>query len=90
MARTARIINVPKPGPKAFDKKRIAGHLLRSQSLHLRHALSKYVHETVAHLQEATELLTVDLGKLKTEGDVGEYAKKVMAILHPQAKKVGK
>jgi len=87
MPRTARIINIPKPGQNAFDKNRPAGTLLQSQSVHLRHALSKYAHELTAQLKEATELLAVDPGSVKTEGEVSAYSKRVMAILHSQGTK---
>jgi hypothetical protein len=91
MPRTAKIINIPKPAADAFDKNRQAGTLLRSQTVHLRHALSNYVHEVTAHLKEATEVLATDPGSLKTEGDVSTYSKKIMAILHPRvAKQSGK
>jgi hypothetical protein len=86
MARTAKIITIPTVGPGAFDKNRPAGTLLRSQSMHLRHSLGKHVHEVTAQLKEATELLAVDPGTIKTEGEVSAYLKKVMAILHPQGK----
>ncbi|MGB7846903.1 MAG: hypothetical protein WBL63_14910 [Candidatus Acidiferrum sp.] len=87
MHRTTKIITIPKPDPGTFDKNRTAGTLLRSQIIHLRHALSKYVHEVTSHLKEATELLAVDPGSIKKEGEVSAYSKKVMAILHPQAAK---
>jgi hypothetical protein len=87
MPRTTKIITIPKPGPGAFDKNRTAGTLLQSQIVHLRHALSKYVHEETSHLKEATELLAVDPGSIKTEGEVSAYSNKVMAFLHPQAVK---
>jgi hypothetical protein len=87
MPRTARIINIPKPSTNAFDKNRPAGTLLQSQTVHLRHSLSKYVHELTAQLKEATELLAVDPGSIKTEGGVSAYSKKVMAILHSQGAK---
>ena len=82
MPRTAKIITVPKPGPQAFNKDRRAGTLLRSQAIHLRHALSKYVQEVTVQLKEATELLAVDPGSLKTEEHVSTYARKATAILH--------
>lgn len=87
MARTAKVITIPNVGPAAFDKNRPAGMLLRSQIMHLRHALGKYVHEVTGHLKEATELLAVDPGAIKTEGEVSTYLGKVMAILHVQAAK---
>jgi hypothetical protein len=85
MPRAAKIISIPKPGPEAFNKNRAAGTLLRSQTVHLRHALSQYAYEVSAHLKDVAELLAVDLGSIKTEGEVSAYTSKVMAILHPQA-----
>jgi len=85
MPRTAKIIKIPKPPPGSFDRNRAAGTLLRSQAIHLRHALSKYVHEVTAHLHQATELLAINPGSIKTEGEASDYSKRVMALLHPQA-----
>jgi hypothetical protein len=87
MPRTTKIIRIPKPEASGFDKNRNAGTLLQSQIVHLRHALSKYVHEETSKLKEATELLAVNPGSIKTEGEVSAYSKKVMAILHPHAAK---
>jgi hypothetical protein len=87
MPRTAKIIKIPKPDSSAFDKNRKAGTLLQSQTVHLRHALSQYVHEETNHLKEAAELLAIDPGSIRTEGEVSAYSKKVMAILHRQAAK---
>lgn len=86
MARSWRVVKIPKPAPAAFNKNRAAGHLLQAQSIHLRHALSKHVQEAASHLKKAAELLAVDPGALKTEEHISEYAKRVMAILHPQKK----
>jgi hypothetical protein len=83
MPRTTRIITIPKPGPEAFNKNRAAGTLLRSQTVHLRHALSKYVHEVTTQLRQATELLAIDSGSMKKEGEVSAYAERVMTFLHP-------
>jgi hypothetical protein len=87
MPRTTKIIAIPKPAPGSFDKNRPAGTLLRSQVVHLRHTLSKYVHEQAIRLTKATELLAVDPGSIDTEGEVSAYSAKVMALLHPQAAK---
>jgi len=87
MPRTTKIITIPKLGAGAFNKSRTAGTLLRSQSVHLRHALAKYVEEVTAKLKEATELLTIDPGSIKTEGEVSAYSNKIMAILHPHGGK---
>jgi len=59
--------------------------------MHLHHALSKHVDELTAQLKAATELLAIDAGSIKTEGEVSKYTEKVTAILHPQgAKRSGK
>jgi hypothetical protein len=80
MARTTKIVLIPKPAPEAFNKNRAAGQLLRAQTVHLRHALLK-------HLQEVVALLVVDPASLKTEGQVSAYAKQVMHYLHPHGSK---
>jgi len=76
MATRPNVIQVPKTDPGAFNPKRPAGKLLRSQTAHLREALIK-------HLHEVTAILAIDLGSLTTEGDVSGYIQKVTAILHP-------
>lgn len=73
----ARVIDVPKTDAGAFNPNRPAGKLLQAQSMHLREAL-------IQHLHELTTLLAVDLRSLKTEAQVGEYTRKITAILHPQ------
>jgi hypothetical protein len=80
MARTTKIISIPKPAPNSFNKNRQAGRLLQSQTIHLRHALLK-------HLQEIVALLVIDPSSVKTEEDVSAYAKKVMSYLHPHGTK---
>jgi hypothetical protein len=80
----SQVISVSKTDPGAYNPKRPAGKLLLSQTRHLREAL-------IQHLHELTKILAVDLGSLKTEGDVSAYTQKVTAILHPQgAKRPGK
>ena len=87
----SRVISVPKTDPGAYDPNRKAGTLLRSQTVHLHHALSKHVDELTAQLKEATALLAIDTGSIKTEAEVSAYAHKVTAILHPRgAKRPGK
>jgi len=87
----SRVISVPKTDPGAYNPNRPAGTLLRSQTMHLHHALSKHVDELTAQLKAATELLAIDAGSIKTEGEVSKYTEKVTAILHPQgAKRSGK
>lgn len=80
----SKMIDVPKTDPGAYNPNRPAGTLLRSQIVHLHHGLSKHVDELTAHLKEATALLAVDTGSIKTEGEVSKYAEKVTALLHPQ------
>jgi hypothetical protein len=87
MARTRRVVPIPKPPDSAFNKDRKAGTLLRSQVVHLRHALARHVQKVARHLNKAGELLAADLDSIKTEGDVSEYAKRVTAILHPRGGK---
>jgi len=87
----SRVISVPKTDPGAYNPDRTAGTLLRSQTVHLHHALSRHVDELTAQLKEATALLAIDAGSIKTEGDAAKYAERVTAILHPQgAKRSGK
>jgi hypothetical protein len=81
MARTSKIVSIPKPSAKSFNKNRPAGQLLRAQTVHLRHALLK-------HLEEIVALLVIDPDSIKTEGEVSDYAKKVMSYLHPHGSKV--
>jgi hypothetical protein len=71
-----KIVHVPETDRGAFNPQRNAGKLLKSQTVHLREALIK-------HLHELTAVLAIDLGSLKTEGDVSDYIHRVTAILHP-------
>jgi hypothetical protein len=75
MPRTSSIVRIPRPAPGSFNKNRPAGKLLQTQVVHLQKALVKHHAEVVA-------LLAIDLSELRTEGEVGEYAKKITAILH--------
>jgi hypothetical protein len=84
MARTSKIILIPKPAESSFNKNRSAGKLLQSQTAHLRHAL-------LLHLQEIVALVVIDPSSIKTEREVSAYAQKVMSYLHPHgAKQQGK
>ena len=87
MARTRRVVPIPKPPKNAFNKNRPAGTLLRAQAVHLRHALARHVQKVARHLNKVGALLATDLDAIKTEGDVSEYAKRVTAILHPHGGK---
>jgi hypothetical protein len=87
MARTRRVVPIPRPPKTAFDKNRAAGTLLRAQAVHLRHALARHVQKVARHLSKVGELLATDLAAMKTEGDVSDYAKRVTAILHPHGGK---
>jgi hypothetical protein len=87
MARKPQVVEIPKPPRNAFDKNRPAGHLLRSQTLHLRHGLAKHLEKVARHLGKVATLLAIDVSAIKTEGQVSEYARKVMAILHPHGGK---
>jgi hypothetical protein len=77
---TNLIINVPKTDRAAFNPKRPAGKLLQAQTLHLREALIK-------HLHQVSSVLAIDPTTLKTEGDISDYIGKATAILHPQGEK---
>lgn len=80
----SQVISVPKTDPGAFNPKRPAGKLLLSQTVHMREGL-------IRHLHELTAVLAIDLGSLKSEGDVSSYIEKVTKILHPHgAKRAGK
>ena len=80
----SQVISVPKTDPGAFNPKRPAGKLLLSQTVHMREGL-------IRHLHELTAVLAIDLGSLKSEGDVSSYIEKVTKILHPHgAKRPGK
>jgi hypothetical protein len=70
-----KVIDVPKTDPRAYNPNRPAGKLLQSQTLHLREALIKHVHEL-------TTLLAVDVRALKTEADVSAYIHRATALLH--------
>ncbi len=87
MARKRRVVPIPKPPKSAFNKNRPAGTLLRSQAMHLRHALARHVQKVARHLNRVGELLATDLDAIKTESHVSEYAKRVTAILHPHGGK---
>ncbi len=76
MERKFKTIELPKPPAEAFNKNRPAGKLLQAQIAHLRKALTK-------HYADVMAILAIDLREIRTEGDVSDYAKKVMAILHP-------
>jgi hypothetical protein len=70
------VVHVPKTDPSAFNPDRPAGKLLQSQTMHLREAL-------IRHLHDVTTLAATDIGALKTEGQVSGYIHKVTALLHP-------
>lgn len=78
-----KVINVPKTDSGAYNPKRPAGLLLRSQALHMRDALIKHVHEL-------TTLLNIDMQSLKTEADVSGYVHKATAFLHTHPGKPAK
>ena len=73
-----KVIDVPKTDPGAYNPNRAAGKLLQAQTMHLREAL-------IRHLHEVTTIAAIDVGTLKTEGDVSAYIHKATAILHPHA-----
>jgi hypothetical protein len=75
MPRTSSIVRIPKPAPGSFNKNRRAGKLLQTQVIHLRNALVK-------HHAEVVRLLAIDPSQLRTEGEVGEFAQEITAILH--------
>ena len=83
MDRNPETVKIPKPPREAFNKNRPAGQLLLAQVQHLRHGLAR-------HLEKVVALLVIDVNKIKTEGDVSEYSRKVMTILHQQSVRVGR
>lgn len=85
--RKRRVVPIPRPPENAFNKDRHAGTLLKAQTLHHRHALSKYLQKVIRHLDRIAAVLAIDLGTIKTEGDVSEYSRRVTAILHPHTHK---
>lgn len=87
MARQRRVVYIPKPPKDAFDKNRTAGLLLQSQVAHQRHALAKHLQKVARHLDKVAAILATDPECIRTEGQVSEYSKRVMAILHPHGGK---
>jgi hypothetical protein len=83
MTAPSNVIHVPDPEPGAYNKDRVAGKLLQSQTLHLREAL-------IQHLGDVVAVLTVDPRSLKTEGDVSSYIHKATALLHTHAGQPGR
>jgi hypothetical protein len=75
-----KVISVPKTDPGAYNPNRAAGKLLLAQTVHLREALIRHLHELVS-------VLAINIRSLKTEGDVSAYVHRVTAILHPQGLK---
>jgi hypothetical protein len=75
------IIKVPDPEPGSFNHNRPPGTLLRSQTLHLREALSR-------HRGDVDEVLAIDPKSLKTEREVSSYIQKATAILHTYGPKL--
>lgn len=85
--RKRRVVSIPRPPENAFNKNRRAGTLLKAQTVHHRHALSRYLRTVVRHLDRIAAVLAIDLDTVKTEGDVSEYSRRVTAILHPHTRK---
>jgi|SRR5690242_19733368 hypothetical protein len=85
--RKRRVVPIPRPPESAFNKDRRAGTLLKAQTVHHRHALSKYLQKVVRHLDRIAAVLAISLDTIKTEGDVSEYSRRVTAILHPHTRK---
>ena len=83
MAAAENEILVPKPDQGSYNPKRAAGKLLQSQAQHIREAL-------VQHLKELAEVLVIDPGSLKTEGDIGAYVQRATEILHTHAPRAAK
>jgi len=77
---TDLIVNVPKAARGAYNPNRLAGKLLQAQTLHLREALIKHMHELAS-------ILAIDPTSLKTEGEVSDYIGRATAILHPHGVK---
>ena len=85
--RKRRVVPIPRPPENAFNKERHAGTLLKTQTVHHRHALAKYLQTVVRHLDRIAAVMAIDLATIKTEGDVSEYSHRVTAILHPHTRK---
>lgn len=85
--RKRRVVPIPGPPKNAFNKNRAAGALLKAQTVHHRHALSKYLQKVIRHLDRIAAVLAISLDTIKTEGDVSEYSRRVTAILHPHTRK---
>jgi hypothetical protein len=66
-ARQRRVVPIPEPPKEAFNKDRPAGQLLRAQTVHLRHAIARYVQKVSRHLHRVGELLATDLSTINTE-----------------------
>jgi len=71
------IIQVPRPAATAFNKNRpLAGNtLLQSQVAHFM---------AVDRDLPAEQRTGIEAGSIQTEGQAGEYIRRMTAILHPQ------
>jgi hypothetical protein len=82
MATPPNVILVPKPSTSAFNPHR----LLAKNTL----LLNQVEHFHKLELEFAPEKRTgVDFESIKTEGQAGEYIRKMTEILHPQTAKSG-
>ena len=78
----SNIVRVPKPAPGSFNPQRpvAKNSLLTNQIEHFR----KLEKEMPPERQTG-----MDFSSIKTEGDAGEYIRKMTAILHPKVAKSG-
>jgi hypothetical protein len=81
MATPTNAILVPAAERGSYNPNRLAGALLKAQTLHVREALLK-------HLEHLAAVLAIDPKTLKTEGEVSAYIHRATAILHTYAAKV--
>jgi hypothetical protein len=75
-----RVVSVPKTPKESYNPDRPASSLLRAQVLHLYEALKW-------HMAEVQAAVAINPRRLRTEGEVSDYAKKVSRILHPHVVK---
>jgi hypothetical protein len=82
MATQSNVIRVPKPSKASFNPHRLlAKNLLLVNQVNHFHKLE---------MQLPPEKRTgVDFASIQTEGQAGEYIRKMTMILHPQAAKSG-
>jgi hypothetical protein len=82
MASPSNVVRVPKPSKGSFNPNRLLGGntLLLNQIQHFRALELKLPKE---------QQTGMDFSKVLTEGQAGEYIRKMTKILHPQVKEAG-